>query len=80
MLQHQSVKDIGLKLSFLDVNIFSGHCQESDNWLQICTMHANCVIGVGEKMEFLRMISNIWKQFKALPLDEKLLNKFVPNW
>ncbi|CAK9271059.1 unnamed protein product [Sphagnum jensenii] len=78
MLQHQSVQDIGLKLSFLDVNIFSGHCQGSNNWLQICTMHANCCIGLGDKMEFLRIAFNIWKQFKALPLDEK--NKFVPNW
>ncbi len=27
MLQEKSVQDIGLKLRFLDANIFSGHCQ-----------------------------------------------------
>ncbi len=27
MLQDKSIQDIGLKLRFLDVNIFSGYCQ-----------------------------------------------------
>jgi hypothetical protein len=65
ILEEKSIQDTGLKLRLLDVSIFSGHCQESNNWLQICTMHANCVIGLGEKMKFLRMIFNIWKEFKA---------------
>ncbi|KAH8968639.1 hypothetical protein BDL97_03G138200 [Sphagnum fallax] len=65
ILEEKSIQDTGLKLRLLDVFIFSGHCQEGNNWFQICTMHANCVIGLGEKMEFLRMTFNIWKQFKA---------------
>jgi hypothetical protein len=27
MLEDKSIQDIGLKLRFLDVNIFSGYCQ-----------------------------------------------------
>ncbi|CAK9221222.1 unnamed protein product [Sphagnum troendelagicum] len=42
MLQDKGIQDVGLKLRFLDVNIFFGYCQGSNNWLHICTMHANC--------------------------------------
>jgi hypothetical protein len=65
MLQHESVQDIGLKLRFLDVNIFSGYCQVSNNWLQICTMHANCCIGLEQKMERLQFALHTWNEFKA---------------
>ncbi|KAH9569466.1 hypothetical protein CY35_03G135000 [Sphagnum magellanicum] len=65
MLQDKSIQDIGLKLRFLDVNIFSGYCQGSNNWSQICTMHANCCIGLEQKMERLQFALHTWNEFKA---------------
>ncbi|CAM6027313.1 unnamed protein product [Sphagnum balticum] len=78
MLQDKSVQDIGLKLRFLDVNIFSGYCQRSNDLLHVCTMHATCCVGLGQKMGYLRSALNTWKEFKALPPHEKLSK--VPDW
>ncbi|KAH8968642.1 hypothetical protein BDL97_03G138500, partial [Sphagnum fallax] len=60
MLQDKSIQDIGLKLRFLDVNIFSGYCQGSNNWSHICTMYANCCIGLEQKMEHLQFALHTW--------------------
>ncbi|KAH8968632.1 hypothetical protein BDL97_03G137600 [Sphagnum fallax] len=65
MLEDKSIQDIGLKLRFLDVNIFSGYCQGSNNWSHICTMHANCCIGLEQKMERLQFALHTWNEFKA---------------
>jgi hypothetical protein len=39
--------------------------QGSNNWSQICTMHANCCIGLEQKMERLQFALHTWNEFKA---------------
>ncbi|KAH8968630.1 hypothetical protein BDL97_03G137400 [Sphagnum fallax] len=78
MLGEQGVKDIGLRLHLLETSIFSGYCERSNDLLHVCTMHATCCVGLGQKMGYLRSALNAWKEFKALPPHEKLSK--VPNW
>ncbi|GAB4842762.1 hypothetical protein Ancab_012737 [Ancistrocladus abbreviatus] len=57
------VKEIGLKMRFLDTEYFSGFCQPSKDLNKVCTMHANCCIGLGNKIHDLNMVLEDWKRY-----------------
>lgn len=62
----QDFLDIGLQLRFLDTLQFSGFCQISNNFEQVCTMHANCCTGLQRKLMDLRLVMEDWRRFKLL--------------
>uniref|UniRef100_A0A0E0PD95 Nucleotide-diphospho-sugar transferase domain-containing protein n=1 Tax=Oryza rufipogon TaxID=4529 RepID=A0A0E0PD95_ORYRU len=43
------VSDIGLKIKFLSTSYFGGFCEPSRDLNKVCTMHANCCIGLQSK-------------------------------
>ncbi|KAG1330909.1 hypothetical protein COCNU_02G008770 [Cocos nucifera] len=60
-----------LEMRFLDTAYFGGFCQPSKNLNKVCTMHANCCVGIGNKLHDLRILLEDWKNYTALPADEK---------
>ncbi|KAL3330666.1 hypothetical protein AABB24_034474, partial [Solanum stoloniferum] len=74
MIKHNPfIKDIGLKIRFLDTALFGGFCEPSKDLNLVCTMHANCCIGIGNKMHDLAMALDDWEKYMALNGDEKTL-------
>ncbi|KAJ8538438.1 hypothetical protein K7X08_027659 [Anisodus acutangulus] len=65
------LKKIGLKIRFLDTAYFGGFCEPSKDLNYVCTMHANCCIGLGNKIHDLRMALDDWKYYMALPSGER---------
>ncbi|XP_024988758.1 uncharacterized protein At4g15970-like [Cynara cardunculus var. scolymus] len=59
--------DIDLKLRFLDTTYFGGFCEPSKDLNKVCTMHANCCVGLDNKVHDLRIVLQDWKNFMALP-------------
>ncbi|XP_019228269.1 PREDICTED: uncharacterized protein At4g15970-like [Nicotiana attenuata] len=73
MIKHDPfVKEIGLKIRFLDTALFGGFCEPSKDLNFVCTMHANCCIGLENKIHDLTMAIDDWKKFMALPADERM--------
>ncbi|XP_059275353.1 uncharacterized protein At4g15970-like isoform X1 [Lycium ferocissimum] len=66
------IKDIGLKIRFLDTALFGGFCEPSKDLNLVCTMHANCCIGIDNKMHDLTMALDDWEKYMALPGDERV--------
>ncbi|CDO96806.1 unnamed protein product [Coffea canephora] len=66
-----SINEIGLKIRFLDTAFYGGFCEPSKDLNLVCTMHANCCIGLDNKIHDLRMIIEDWKKYMALPNEEK---------
>ena len=64
---HPFLTDIGLKMRFLDTAFFGGFCQPSEDLNKVCTMHANCCIGLDSKIHDLRIMLEDWRQFLSLP-------------
>ncbi|KAF5730256.1 hypothetical protein HS088_TW20G00629 [Tripterygium wilfordii] len=64
---------IGLKIMFLDTDYFGGFCQPSKDFNKVCTMHANCCLGLDNKVHDLKIVVQDWKQFQSLTPDEKSL-------
>ncbi|XP_055820788.1 uncharacterized protein At4g15970-like [Solanum dulcamara] len=67
------IKDIGLKIRFLDTALFGGFCEPSKDLNLVCTMHANCCIGIGNKMHDLTMALDDWEKYMALNGHERML-------
>lgn len=65
-LKHDPIiTEIGLKMRFLDTAFYGGFCQPSRNLNLVCTMHANCCVGLGNKIHDLRIMLDDWRKFKS---------------
>nr|DAD33319.1 TPA_asm: hypothetical protein HUJ06_012170 [Nelumbo nucifera] len=65
------IKSIGLKIKFLDTAYFGGFCEPSKDLNRVCTMHANCCFGLGNKLHDLRVMLDDWKIFFSSPASVK---------
>ncbi|XP_059281087.1 uncharacterized protein At4g15970-like [Lycium ferocissimum] len=66
------IRDIDLKMRFLDTAYFGGFCEPSKNLSEVCTMHANCCYGMESKLHDLRILLQDWKNFLSLPPAQKI--------
>ncbi|PKA52120.1 Uncharacterized protein AXF42_Ash014057 [Apostasia shenzhenica] len=69
------IEQIGLQMRFLSTAYFGGLCQPSRDFNVVCTMHANCCIGLHRKMDDLRVMLEDWKRYMAMPPAQKISNK-----
>ncbi|CAA7410658.1 unnamed protein product [Spirodela intermedia] len=63
----QILHDIGLNLKYLPTVHFGGICEPSSDFNQVSTMHANCCIGLIDKLNDLKVILKDWRQYNTLP-------------
>ncbi|XP_024522488.1 uncharacterized protein At1g28695-like [Selaginella moellendorffii] len=52
--------DMGVKTRFLRTELFGSFCQAKHRVGEICTMHANCCIGMHRKVKDLQLLSSDW--------------------
>ncbi|KAF9607708.1 hypothetical protein IFM89_038248 [Coptis chinensis] len=72
IIKHEPiVAATGLRIRYLDTKYFGGFCQASKDMNKVCTMHANCCVGIEKKVPDLKAILNDWKNFTALSPQEK---------
>ncbi|GLT34673.1 hypothetical protein SLA2020_091760 [Shorea laevis] len=72
------ISQIGIKIKFLDTAFFGGLCEASKDLNLVCTMHANCCVGLDNKVNDLRVMLQDWRAFISLPLDLK--NESIISW
>ncbi|AQK49917.1 Regulatory protein [Zea mays] len=65
----QQVKDKlpaqhGIRVQFVDTAYFTGFCQLRKDFNKVCTVHANCLVGLKSKQEKLTQVLDEWKEFK----------------
>ncbi|KAG2667847.1 hypothetical protein I3760_15G133400 [Carya illinoinensis] len=60
------ITNIGLKMRFLDTAYFGGFCEPSRDLNKVCTMHANCCVGLDKKVHDLRILLEDWKKYMSL--------------
>ncbi|KAD4982969.1 hypothetical protein R6Q59_002618 [Mikania micrantha] len=72
------LKDINLNLRFLDTTYFGGFCEPSKDMEKVCTMHANCCVGLENKVHDLKIMLQDWRNFMALPSSMK--SSSSPTW
>ncbi|KQK00814.1 uncharacterized protein At4g15970 [Brachypodium distachyon] len=67
------VTEIGLTIKFLSTTYFGGICEPSRNLNKVCTMHANCCIGLQSKLHDLRILMEDWRDYMSMPPGLKIL-------
>ncbi|KAL6505910.1 hypothetical protein OROHE_023289 [Orobanche hederae] len=65
------ISEIRLKMRFLDTALFGGFCEPSRDLGRVCTMHANCCLGLDSKLHDLRILLEDWKRYLSLPPNLK---------
>nr|GMD44364.1 uncharacterized protein At4g15970-like [Ipomoea batatas] len=65
------IKQIGLKIRFLNTAYIGGFCEPRQDLNLVCTMHANCCVGLGSKTRSLKMVIDDWKKYMGLASNEK---------
>uniref|UniRef100_A0A0E0JSW9 Nucleotide-diphospho-sugar transferase domain-containing protein n=1 Tax=Oryza punctata TaxID=4537 RepID=A0A0E0JSW9_ORYPU len=69
--------ELHIKIVFLDTALFGGFCQYHDDDVgRVCTMHANCCVGLENKVHDLTNVLADWKNYTSLPPPEKKSAKF----
>ncbi|PIA33722.1 hypothetical protein AQUCO_04000051v1 [Aquilegia coerulea] len=72
IIKHEPIVDAsGLRIKYLDTMNFGGFCQPSKDMNKVCTMHANCCVGIEKKIHDLGLILDDWKNFTSLPPEQK---------
>lgn len=71
------ITTIGLKMRFLDTKYFGGFCQPSRDFNLVCTMHANCCVGLHNKVNDLKILLQDWTNYMAMP---NFNTTTMPSW
>ncbi|KAM3372733.1 hypothetical protein ACQJBY_019555 [Aegilops geniculata] len=69
-VKHELAARHGVTVQFIDTEYLSGRCEPRMDFRKLCTFHANCIIGLQYKLEYLTGVLDKWKRFKA---QEELL-------
>ncbi|XP_073131891.1 uncharacterized protein At4g15970-like [Henckelia pumila] len=60
------VKDLQMEMRFLNTAYFSGFCEPKKDLDQVITMHANCCIGLDNKIHDIKVVIDDWKRYMQL--------------
>ncbi|PKA48122.1 Uncharacterized protein AXF42_Ash015885 [Apostasia shenzhenica] len=72
------IDEMGLEMRFLSTAFFGGLCEPSRNLNVVCTMHANCCIGLSSKISDLKLMLEDWRRYMSLP--PALKRSRLPLW
>lgn len=75
---HPLITNKKLKIRFLSTSYFGGFCQSSKDFGKALTMHANCCVGLENKVNDLKILLEDWKKYMALPEDKRKSSH--PSW
>ncbi|GJN13132.1 hypothetical protein PR202_ga31469 [Eleusine coracana subsp. coracana] len=56
---------VGARVQFLDTAVFGGFCQHGKDLGRVVTMHANCCVGLHNKLFDLKNVLQDWKTYRA---------------
>jgi len=76
LIKTEAVSRMKVRLQFLDTAYIGTFCQMSNNLTKICTLHANCCVGLDNKYQDLKVAFEDWKNFTTQSADERMSGNF----
>ncbi|KAI5002843.1 hypothetical protein ZWY2020_027493 [Hordeum vulgare] len=70
-IKQELVAKLGVTIEPLDTVYFGGFCEYHDDFSSSCTMHADCCIGVDNKVHDLRDIAADWTRYRGMAPEER---------
>ncbi|KAJ3683572.1 hypothetical protein LUZ60_013799 [Juncus effusus] len=75
-IKADAVSKMKVRIQFLDTAYCGGFCQLSKDLNKICTLHANCCVGLGNKIHDLKRVQEDWRNFTAKSYEERRWGNF----
>ncbi|KAM7490718.1 hypothetical protein LguiA_033639 [Lonicera macranthoides] len=72
------LSEIGITIKFLDTAYFGGICEPSRDFNKVCTMHANCCVGLDNKIHDLKIMLDDWRKYSSAKTNETAPS--LPSW
>ncbi|KAJ7950735.1 Glycosyltransferase [Quillaja saponaria] len=72
LIKQGVIGQLGLRVRFLDTLYFSGFCQNSKDFREVTTVHANCCRSITAKVADLKAVHRDWKRFKKYASYKRL--------
>ncbi|PAN26810.1 hypothetical protein PAHAL_5G040000 [Panicum hallii] len=66
-IKHELISDLGARIQPLETEYISGFCDFQERLDKVCTVHANCCMGLNNKVNDLRNVAADWKNYTSLP-------------
>ncbi|KAJ0779853.1 putative nucleotide-diphospho-sugar transferase [Helianthus annuus] len=60
------IRHNGLQIRFLDTAFFGGFCEPSRDFDKVCTMHANCCVGLENKVHDIKIMLQDWRKYRQV--------------
>jgi len=79
-IKRELVSKLQVRIEPLDTVYFGGFCEYHDDPERACTMHADCCIGLENKVHDLRDMAADWNKYTSLPPEERRKNKAGFKW
>ncbi|PHU22367.1 hypothetical protein BC332_07474 [Capsicum chinense] len=79
MIREGQVRNLGLKVRFLDTVYFSGFCQNSKDVRAVVTVHSNCCRRIKSKTADLTVVIHDWKRFMSATENETSWFQWTPH-
>ncbi|KAK7350473.1 hypothetical protein VNO77_09155 [Canavalia gladiata] len=70
------IRNLGLRVRFLNTLYFSGFCQDSNDFKAVITVHANCCRTITAKVVDLKAALSDWKRFRRFEANSTV----IPRW
>ena len=80
MIKGELVSKLQVRIEPLDTVYFGGFCEYHDDPDKACTMHADCCIGLENKVHDLRDMAADWKKYTSLAPEERKKRKGEFKW
>ncbi|KAI7742528.1 hypothetical protein M8C21_031265 [Ambrosia artemisiifolia] len=74
------ITNVGLRIRFLDTAYFGGFCQPSKDLNKVCTMHANCCVGLENKVHDLGLMLGDWRKYQKSLANQTSTQGFAGSW
>lgn len=75
-IKHEVVTKLQARIEAVETVYFSGFCEYHGELNRVCTMHANCCIGLANKVLDLRDAAADWRNYTRLTPEERKKGSF----
>ncbi|CAL4945884.1 unnamed protein product [Urochloa decumbens] len=70
-IKHEFVTELGARIQPLQTEYISGFCDFQERLDRVCTVHANCCMGLENKVHDLNNIAADWRNYTRLTPEER---------
>ncbi|KAI3703588.1 hypothetical protein L1987_73778 [Smallanthus sonchifolius] len=72
--------NLGLRIRFIDTTYFGGFCQPSRDLNKVCTMHANCCVGLENKVHDIGIMLDDWRKYIKSVANQTTTEGYRGSW